>query len=185
MKRDLPIGSVELEQAMRPPLAFAVALPTYGVARMTVKRSPSEMRAAILKYERAVMGLPQTDLPVRHFYIEGRKCSHVYAREIAIPANVAAVGRVHKFETINIISKGRVIVASDEGVRDIRAPFTWVSKPGAKRALYAIEDLLWTTFSLTDELDAAKIKDDLGTVTYEEFLQFLEDNGHDAPRLPS
>ena len=151
-----------------------MALGRYGVARVTVKRSPEQMRRSILNYERAVGGLPQTDLPLRHFWIEGRPASHVYAREISISAGIAAVGRVHKYATINIISKGRVVVASEEGVREIAAPFTWVSGPGAKRALYVLEDLIWTTIHLTDELEVARMKDDLGTVTYEEYLTYRD-----------
>ena len=164
-------GVVELlEGVMRPQLAFFQPIPGYGVARVVVRRSPEQMRSSILRYEQAVGMLPQTELPVRHYWIEGRRASHVYAREISIGAGVAAVGRVHKYATINVISKGAVLVASEAGVRRVMAPFTWISQPGAKRALYVLEDLIWTTFHLTDELDEAKMKDDLGFVTYDEFM---------------
>jgi hypothetical protein len=184
MKPDLPAGTVELEHVMRT-VRFPVSVPWYGAAQVTVKRSPAAMRAAILRYERAVGALPQVALALRHFHMAGRVASHVYAREMTIPKGVTLVGRVHKYETMNIVSKGRIIIASEEGVREIAAPYIFVSKPGAKRAGYALEDTLWTTIHLTDELDAAKIEDDLGTVTYEQFWEFLKENGHAPPRLRS
>jgi len=184
MPSDLPARA--LEAAFRPRV-FAMHLPTYGAARVTVAKPREEMVRLIVNYERAVAHLPQTELPVRHFYMEGRLARHVYAREISIGAGVAAVGRVHKYECINIISKGRVLVASPEGVHEIAAPFTWVSAPGSKRALYVLEDLIWTTIHLTDELDAARIKDDLGVVSYEEYRSFCENlalEGAGAPQDP-
>lgn len=167
------------------PRVFTTRIPSYGTARVVVRRSPEEMRGAIVRYEKAVGSLPQTELPLRHFYMEGRTASHVYAREISIAKGIAAVGRVHKFQCINIISKGRVVVASEEGVRIITAPHTWVSEPGAKRALYVLEDLIWTTIHLTDELDIAKIKDDLGEVSYEEYFAYCKSLGYDGAAEPT
>lgn len=174
------VGQSELAAIMRPRHEFAMRMPHYGLVRVSVPRSPADMRRAIVRYERAVGALPQTDLPVRHFHIEGRKASHAYAREITIGRGVAAVGRVHKYQCINIVSKGRVLVASDEGVKEIVAPCTWVSEPGAKRALFVLEDLLWTTIHLTDELDPSKIKDDLGVVSYDEYLAYCASKGYDG-----
>lgn len=175
---------------MTPAREFDMRIPNYGSVRVTMRKSPEQMKRAIVKYERAVGALPQTELPVRHYYMEGRPASHVYAREISIAAGIAAVGRVHKYACINIISKGRVLVASDDGVRMIVAPCTWVSAPGAKRALFVLEDLMWTTIHLTDELDAAKIRDDLAVVTYEEYHSYLQSpkmgmiGDHDVPTAP-
>lgn len=156
-------------------------LPGYGVANVSVRRSPEAMRTAILNFEGAVGGLPQTTLPIRHFYIEGPRASHVYAREMTIPAGVALVGRVHKHETLTILSKGVLWIASEAGVKELRAPATWVTPPGTKRAGYALEEAILTTVHLTDELDENKIEADLGTVTYEEYEDFVRELGHAAP----
>lgn len=127
----------------------------------------------ILDYEREVGKMPQVELPLRHFFIKSpRTCTGGYAREITMPAGVAAVGRVHKYPCINVISKGVVAVATDEGSILIEAPHTFVSEAGAKRALYIHEETIWTTFHLTDETDIDKMKDDLGTVTYNEYLEY-------------
>lgn len=174
-------GTLELQALLAP--RMAMVLPWYGKANLTVRRTPAQMRAAIVRYENAVGALPQTSLPIRHFYVAGPAASHIYAREMMIPAGVTLVGRVHKHETLSIISKGRILIASEGGVREVSAPFTWVTPAGTKRAGYAIEETIITTLHLTDELDATKIEDELGTITYEQFEEFQREMGHAPPAL--
>lgn len=152
------------------------ALTNYATPRTIVPRfvvPVTTLQKNILRYEREVGKLPQVDLPLRHFFIKSpRTVSGGYAREITMLKGTAAVGRVHKYPCINIISKGELVVATDNGVIHIKAPYTFVSEAGAKRALYMYEDTIWTTFHLTDETDISKIKDDLGVVTYSEYLSY-------------
>lgn len=129
----------------------------------------------VLKLEREIGKLPQADLPLRHFFIESpRTVTGGYARELTILKGVALVGRVHKHPCINIISKGDISVTTDDGLKRIQAPYTFVSPAGTKRAGYAHEETIWTTFHLTDETDIGKIEDDLGTVTHEDYLKYVE-----------
>lgn len=128
--------------------------------------------AKVMNFRDAVARLPQHDAPLRHFFVRGRRASQIYAREITMVKGLAAVGYVHKYSTINVITKGKLLVATQDGSKLIEAPCTWISPPGVKRALYVIEDTVWTTFHLTDESDISKIKADLGTVTFEEYLSY-------------
>lgn len=84
--------------------------------------------------------LPQVDCPLRHLFAPG-----IYMREMTIPAGTLVVGAVHKTEHYTIISKGRVLVVTDEGEVELSAGSTILSKPGAQRAALALEDTLWTT----------------------------------------
>ena len=129
----------------------------------------------VLNLEREIGRLPQIDLPIRHFFIDSpRSVTGGYAREMTIPQGVALVGRVHKHPCINIVSKGDISVTTDTGVKRIQAPCTFVSPAGTKRAGFAHEETIWTTFHLTDETDTEKIEDDLGTVTHQEYLEYVE-----------
>lgn len=137
---------------------------------------------AVLRLEREIGKLPQVELPIRHFFIKSpQPVTGGYAREMTIIQGAALVGRVHKHPCINIISKGDISVTTDEGVKRIQAPYTFVSPAGTKRAGYAHEETLWTTLHLTDETDTDKIEDDLGTVTHEEYLLYLEKSCHLLP----
>ncbi len=79
-----------------------------------------------------------------------RFCDGLYSREITMPAGGVIISRMHKKDNIAIISKGRVTVWSEEGRQDIVAPFTMITRPGAKRVLYIHEECVWTTVHATD-----------------------------------
>lgn len=128
------------------------------------------MKQMVVSLEREIGKLPQVELPVEHFFIP-----HVYARQMTIFKDTALVGRVHKHPCINIVSKGKISVTTDTGVKTIEAPYTFTSPAGTKRAGFAHEETIWTTIHLTDETDVDKIEDALGTVTYEEFLLFSKE----------
>ena len=72
-----------------------------------------------------------------------------YAREMFIPKGTLIIGKIHKHQHLNIISKGKVIVYTEFGEKHMESPITFVSEIGLKRSVYAIEDTLWTTIHLT------------------------------------
>ena len=84
--------------------------------------------------------LPQVHCPVRHLFSPG-----IYMREMTIPAGTVIVGAAHKHEHFCIVSKGRILVSSEDGDRELTAGTTFLSKPGAQRSGYALEDTVWTT----------------------------------------
>lgn len=112
-------------------------------------------RAQIERAERALAAMPTRihELPVVHHFAPG-----VYARELHIPAGVALTGATHKTEHLNVVSAGDITVWTEQGMKRIQAPYTFVSKPGTKRIGYAHADTVWTTFHVTDETDLAKIE---------------------------
>ena len=95
----------------------------------------------------------QLELPVINYFSHG-----VYARELHIPAGTMLIGEIHKFENLNILSKGEMTVVTDDGTKRVSAPFTIVSPPGTKRAAIAHTDCIWTTIHGTFERDVDKIK---------------------------
>jgi len=110
------------------------------------------IRELVDRLESEVESMPQADCPVRNIFAPG-----IYAREMTIPAGVVATGAVHKTEHLTIISAGRLIITSGDDVKEVSAPHIFVSKPGAKRAVYAIEDTVLTTIHPTDETDIDKL----------------------------
>ena len=77
----------------------------------------------------------------------------VYARELFIGAGELIVGKKHKTEHFNIISKGDISIATQEGVMRVEAPYTFVSKAGIQKIVYAHTDTVWTTIHKTDLTD--------------------------------
>ena len=123
-----------------------------------VLKGNKDNRDNILKLEKAISNeFSQDDVdkiyPVNHHFAPG-----AYAREIFIPKGHVVVGKIHRHAHLNIISKGKVQVVTEEGKKTLE-PGVFISPAGVKRAVYAIEDTTWTTIHVTEETDLKKIED--------------------------
>lgn len=119
--------------------------------------SPEERakrRNGILALQEEMLKLPENNIPpVEHFFAPG-----VYARQMFIPKGHVVIGKIHRHAHLNIVSFGRIRVATEFGPMMIEGPHTFVSQPGTKRVVHAEEDTLWTTIHVTDETDLEKIE---------------------------
>jgi len=126
------------------------------------------MRAAILEVQPRLRAHPdavgQEAFALHHHFAPG-----TYAREIELPAGSLVVGRIHRHAHVNVISKGYVLVATPDGAEELRAPKTFISAPGTKRVVYAVEDTVWTTVHLNEaeERDPDKLVETLTAPTFE------------------
>lgn len=130
--------------------------------------APLSDRDKVFAFEAEMLRHPQVECPVRHYFSQG-----VYAREIFIPKGTLLTGKIHKYEQLNIMSKGEMDLLVETGIKRVRAPFTIVSPPGTKRIAYAREDSVWTTIHGTEERDLAKIEAHYIAQSEEEYLAFL------------
>jgi len=112
-------------------------------------------REQIESLEKDMCQCKQVPIETRHYFANG-----LYAREITIPAGTLVTGEVHKEEHLNIMSQGRIIVWTEDGMKDVTAPFALVSKPGTKRVGFAVTDTVWTTIHANkeDEKDLDKLE---------------------------
>jgi hypothetical protein len=111
----------------------------------------------IMRLQVALSRFEQVDMPVRHYFSPG-----LYCREIIMPAGAFVVGKLHATEHPNIISHGDCSVwTAQDGLQRIKAPYTWISKAGVKKALYIHETTVWTTIHVTDKTDLTEIEKDM------------------------
>jgi hypothetical protein len=132
-------------------------------------------KARIEEMERAMLEMPQVNAPVTERFAPG-----VYLREIFMPAGALIIGHEHRTEHFNIVLQGSALVAIDGVVEEIIAPATFVSKPGVRKVLLIIEDMIWQTVHPTTETDPAKLEDMLivkseGFQEVERQLQLLKE----------
>jgi len=100
---------------------------------------------------------PQAECPLKHYFAPG-----CYIREIFMPAGSIVIGKIHKTEHFNIIQQGRVTIIHDDYSKDeLKAPLTFVSKPGVQKVLYIHEDTVWSTVHLTEERDLDRLEAEL------------------------
>ena len=88
-----------------------------------------------------VSKLPQYEPDTKHYFHGG-----MYCREVFRDAGVLIVGAVHKKEHFYLIVSGTVAITTDDGVQEVTGPYLFSSKPGTKRAVYAMTDALCMTF---------------------------------------
>lgn len=122
-------------------------------------------REMVVALEKELQKLPQVECPVRHYFAPG-----MYAREMTIPTGVVVTGAVHRHEHLCTVSKGRIAVSTDEGMRVVCAPCTLVSKAGTKRVGWALEETVWTTYHVTNETDLDKIMSEITESTNAELI---------------
>lgn len=133
---------------------------------MTQLTQPSKTHTIdeVFAAETEMLKLPQVEFAVRHFFSPG-----VYAREITIPAGGMLTGAVHRYENLNILSKGTIRVLVDGVFKDISAPHTIVSPPGTKRIALALTECVWTTILGTDLRDVELIENHFVIKTEKEY----------------
>lgn len=124
-----------------------------------------DIREGLLALERYMKSLPGMQLycPVNHHFSPG-----CYAREMSIQRGTVVIGKIHRHAHLNIISKGKIRVVSENGAQVIEAPFSFTSEAGTKRIGYAEEDTVWTTIHVTNETDLDALEKLCIAETYEE-----------------
>jgi quercetin dioxygenase-like cupin family protein len=126
------------------------------VAVIQPEETHAETQAKVDRLAAAMRQMQQADIPVTHRFLDG-----IYVREVFMPRGAIVVGKIHKQEHIAIISKGRATVLTEDGLKEIKAPYTFKSPPGVRRALVIHEDMIWTTVHRSDETDLDKLEDQL------------------------
>ena len=109
---------------------------------MPIAYTPQMMRQKVEALQRELSKLPQYEPQTKHYFHGG-----MYCREVFRHAGVLVVGAVHKKEHFYLIVSGTVAITDGEGnVQEVTGPHLFQSKPGTKRAVYAVTDALCMTF---------------------------------------
>lgn len=98
------------------------------------------------------LGLPDVEIPLAHHFGPGGPHGGIYAREVTIPAHTFVLGASHRYPTMNMMLKGRIVLLIDGQPREFTAPMIFNSPPGRKMA-YAIEEVVWLNVFSSEETD--------------------------------
>ena len=93
----------------------------------------------------------------------------IYCREIHIKAGHIIIGKIHKFEHLNVISQGHVTCLTEFGIEEYRAPYTFISRPGIKRVVYAHEDTIWAGFFPAETANPDDVEEKIICKTFADF----------------
>lgn len=105
------------------------------------------------KPEAEMLQMPQVNCPVVHHFGPG-----IAIREVFMPAGTLAIGHKQKFEHLNIMLRGKVMVVGEDGMmHTLSAPLIFVGKPGRKIG-YVLEDMIWQNVYATDLKNADEVE---------------------------
>jgi hypothetical protein len=111
-----------------------------------------DSRKAVEALQKHMLEMPQIELQTDHYFADG-----MYARVVARPAGTLIVGKVHKKEHFYIVAKGKVQI----GKNVYEAGTIILSKPGTKRAVFALEDSVCMTVHRTNKKNLVKMEKEL------------------------
>jgi SET domain-containing protein len=132
-------------------------------------RSVPLMRERIFALEEKIKAMPAAlgakDFETNHHFGPG-----TYMRELVIPADMILTGRIHKYAHLNILTKGKITVWTEDGMKTLEAPCVIKSEAGMKRVGYTHEDSIWTTIhsNTGNEKDIEKVESALFTDTFDD-----------------
>jgi quercetin dioxygenase-like cupin family protein len=99
-------------------------------------------------------GTFECDLGTVHHFSDG-----LYAKQMHIPAGYEAISHAHEYSHLSILSKGQVIVETDEWKKEFVAPACIEIKAGIHHKVTSLQDSVWFCIHATEETDADKIDD--------------------------
>lgn len=114
--------------------------------------SDIEKKVDIEAIEKQMLGMPQVEFPIEHFFMPG-----IYIRQMTGLRGTFAIGHEHLTEHTNIIIKGSFIVFDGKESYEVKAPYIFKGYPGRKAAFFQ-EDTIWLNIHVTDETDLEKIE---------------------------
>lgn len=109
--------------------------------------------------------------PLTHTFSDG-----IYLRELFIPAGNYIVGEIHIHDHPVFLMEGEIIVITEEGRKDLKAPNYFISPPGTKRLALTVTDTKWITVHAnpTNERDLIKIEELNIVKDFEEYDKLLK-----------
>jgi homogentisate 1,2-dioxygenase len=96
----------------------------------------------------------------------------VHMRKLYIPKGTIAVGRVHKYETMNVMFEGDLDVITTTGKVKASPGDVFVTPAGTQRVVVALQDSIWGTIVGTDIKGDEAVKEAFTCLTYSDFLEF-------------
>ncbi|MCP4910023.1 MAG: SET domain-containing protein-lysine N-methyltransferase [Bacteroidetes bacterium] len=113
----------------------------YDVFEPTSQALALPVNDRVRKLEKYLATLDQVDVTVEHEFIDG-----LYKRTMRVPAGTVLTGAIHKVKHMDVMTKGSMIVVTENGTKEINAPFTMTTQTGVKKCGIAVSDVEWCTF---------------------------------------
>jgi hypothetical protein len=124
-----------------------------------------EHRSQIDALERSMAGKKETDEHLRHFKAYG-----LYGRELFIPQGTCYVGKIHRYSHFRFVLAGHLMVVTEDGRHEYKAPHFMITPAGTRRVGYAFEDTFVFTAHACESADVGEIEREITVPRSEQLL---------------
>ena len=127
--------------------------------------------AKVIRLQAQMLALPQE--PVASVFAHG---GGIAAKAVLMRSGTMAIGAMHRFENMSLMTRGDISVATESGV--VRhtvtdAPILIISPPGTKRAAYVHADTYWVSLHATDKSTVEEVEAEFIVSDETEFLKLM------------
>lgn len=113
----------------------------------------AQHRQSVMEIEEFLKQFPQEEVPVTHTFGGG-----VYCREMRAPADTVMTGAIHRYETMNILVSGTILMGTPDGPVELTGPMTFASPAGSKNVGITKTEVIWINIMVTDLTDVEEIE---------------------------
>jgi quercetin dioxygenase-like cupin family protein len=108
-------------------------------------------------------------LPLTHSFSDG-----IYTREIFIKQGMFVIGKIHKTDHTFFLMKGKLLLCTEEGVKEVEAPYYGTASAGTKRVAIALEDTVFVNVhpNPNNIKEIEKLEDTFVVSSYEEYKEY-------------
>lgn len=100
-------------------------------------------------------------------------CGGIFTGELFIPKGCIFTGKIHKYDNLNVLTKGDISVSIDNKIERIVAPRVIPAPAGVRRIFRAHEDSIWMTFHATKETDVNEVEKYFIAQNEQDYLNFI------------
>lgn len=129
------------------------------------------MTGKVMKLQSEMLKQPQAQVASTFAHGGG-----IAAKAVLLRKGTRAVGGMHRFENMNLVTKGDISVATEAGVVRYTvtdAPVLVISPPGTKRAVYAHADTYWVSLHPTEKSTVEEVEAEFIVSDETEFLKLM------------
>jgi len=101
--------------------------------------------------------------PLEHIFVGG-----LYIRHLTVPSNMLTVTKIHKQDHVFFLQKGTISILTEEGVKNLTAPYMGITKVGTKRIIYHHDEVIFITVHATNETEVVKAEKQIFADDFEE-----------------
>lgn len=124
----------------------------------------SDFKSAVTAIEKILKEYPQAEIATLHHYVNG-----IYAREVRMPKGTIAIGKIHKTEHFCVLN-GDIEVCDETGKSRFTGHALFKTPAGIKRAVFAHEDTVFTTFHAIPPASIEELEAQLVADSYADYL---------------